>query len=367
MAANIRRIPASHLREVRFVSDGEGMFEFGQDEKVYSVFKIGKIVDCLKAEGVPLQAALEGIRVSETELTSPQTRVSANQIVQSYRNALRLSRSPSFAFDAGSEFHVSTFGIYGLALLSGIDFRQTVAFGLQYYQLAAPLLAVTFEERNATAAWCITVLPFKSIDTELHDFIVELQFSALLCVHRDVMGSDFRPSQVQLTSQRPSSGGRLAEQFGCEVLYEQPQNRLSYAAEWLDKKPALGNSVTYAQVADICDQLLTEMKQNTGVAGRARQVLLAKLESPPDADALAGELGLSSRTLRRRLQEENTSYRALIDDLRAQAAIRYLRDTPLTVESIAFLLGFSDPAAFRHAFKRWTKTTPNEFRGSLRA
>ncbi|MGJ5177914.1 AraC family transcriptional regulator [Bradyrhizobium oligotrophicum] len=367
MAANIRRIAANHVREPPMIPDGEGMFEIGPDEKVYSVFKIGKIVDRLRAEGVPLQAALEGIRISEAELTSPLTKVSANQIVQSYRNALKLSRSPSFAFDAGSEFHVSTFGIYGLALLSGIDFRQIVAFALQYYQLAAPLLDVTFEERNASAAWCITVLPFRSLDTALHDFIVELQFGALLCVHRDVMGPDFRLTQIQLNAQRPSLAARHAEQFGCEVLYQQPQNRLSFSAEWLDRKPALGNPVTYAQAATICDQMLTELKQNTGVAGRARQVLLANLESPPDADTLAGRLGLSTRTLRRQLQQENTSYRELIDDLRAQTAIRYMRDTRLTVENIAFLLGFSDSAAFRHAFRRWTKTAPTEFRRSLRA
>jgi AraC-like DNA-binding protein len=366
MAANIRRIAANHVEDLPIISPGDGMFEIGPDEKVYSVFKIGKIVDCLMAEGVSLQAALKGIHISEAELTSPQTKVSANQILQSYRNALSLSQSPGFAFDAGSKFHVSTFGIYGLALLSGIDFRRTVAFALQYYPLAAPLLEATFEERDATAAWSIKVLPFKSLDTALHDFIVELQFSALLCVHRDVMGSGFRLAQVQLTSRMPSPGARLPEKFGCEVLYGQPQNRLSYPAEWLDKRPALGNSVTYAQVADICDQLLTEMKQKTGVAGRVRQVLLAKLESPPDADALAVELGLSTRTLRRRLQEENTSYRALIDDLRAETAIRYLRDTRLTVESIAYLLGFGDPAAFRSAFRRWTGSAPNEFRASLR-
>ncbi len=112
--------------------------------------------------------------------------------------------------------------------------------------------------------------------------------------------------------------------------------------------------------------MLTELKQNTGVAGKVRQVLIANLESPPDADALAGQLGLSTRTLRRRLQQEQTSYRELIDDLRAQAASRYMRDTHLTVENVAFLLGFSDPAAFRHAFRRWTKTAPNEFRRSVR-
>lgn len=340
------------------------MFEIGPNEKVYSVFKIGKIVDCLKAEGVPLQSALEGVGISEAELTSPLTKVSTNQIVQSYRNALKSSRNPNFAFDAGSQFHVSSFGIYGLALLSGINFRQMTTFARQYYHLTAPLVDVTFEERNGSATWCITVLPFRPLDAALSDFIVELQFSALLCVHRDIMGPDFRLTQVQLNAQRPSGAARHSQRFGCDVLYEQTQNRLLFPAEWLDRKPALGNPVTYAHLTEICNQLLTELKQNTGVAGRARQVLLANLGSPPDTSALAGQLGLSTRTLRRRLQEENTSYRELIDDLRAQTAIRYMRDTRLTAENISFLLGYSDPAAFRYAFKRWTKTTPGAFRRS---
>ena len=340
------------------------MFAIDPDDRVYSVFKIGKIVDCLKAEGVPLKSALEGIHISEAELSSPLTKVSASQIVRSYRNALTYSENPNFAFDAGSKFHVATFGIYGLALLSGVDFRQTVAFAQQYYQLTAPLVDVTFEEQGASAAWSITVLPFTSLDTDVRDFIVELQFSALLCAHRDVMGPDFRLTQVQLNSQIPISGERLAEQFGCEVLYDQPKTMLIFPAEWLDKKPALGNSVTYAHVAEICDELLTELEQNSGFAGKVRQVLLGSLESPPDANSLARQFGLSPRSLRRRLQEENTSYRALIDDLRAQTAIRYMRDTRLTVEAISALLGFSDPGAFRYAFKRWTNTTPNAFRRS---
>lgn len=343
------------------------MFDIGPNEKVFPVVKISKIVDALKDEGVSLQAALAGISISEEELISPQAKISANQIVQSYRNALKCSQNPRFAFDVGSKFHVSTFGIYGLALLSGISFRQTVAFAVQYHQLTAPLVAVAFEEQPPAAAWLMTVFPFKQIDAELNGFIIDLQIGAHLCLHRDLMGADFHPTQVQLASPRPPWAARHAEQFGCEVLYEQPQNKLVFPADWLDKQPSLGNSITYAQVTEICDQLLTELKQNTGIAGKVRQVLLANLESPPAFDDLAGQLGLSTRTLRRRLQEENTSYRELVDDLRAQIAVRYLRDTQLTVENIAFLLGFSDPAAFRYAFKRWMKTTPNEFRGAVRA
>ncbi|WP_296582293.1 AraC family transcriptional regulator [Xanthobacter sp.] len=343
------------------------MFNVGPNEKVFPVVKISKIVDALKDEGVSLQAALAGISISESELNSPLTKISINQIIQSYRNALKCSQNPSFAFDVGSKFHVSTYGIYGLALLSGVSFRQTVAFAVQYHQLTAPLVAVAFEEQPPEAGWLMTVFPFKQIDAELNGFIVDLQMGAHLCLHRDLMGADFHPTQVKLTSARRSWSARHAEQFGYEVLYEQPQNKLVFASDWLDKESSLGNSVIYAQITEICDQLLTELKQNTGVAGRVRRVLLASLDAPPSLDALAGQLGLSTRTLRRRLQQENTSYRELVDDLRAQIAIRYVRDTRLTVEGIALLLGFSDAATFRNAFRRWTNTAPNEFRRTARA
>jgi AraC-like DNA-binding protein len=342
------------------------MFEIAPSEKVFPVVKIAKIVDALREEGVALEAALAGIRISEAELNSPVTKVSADQIVQSYRNALKCSQNPSFAFDVGSKFHVSTYGIYGLALLSSVSFRQTAAFAVLYQQLAAPLVAVGFEEQSPVAAWIMTVFPFVQLDAALHDFIIDLQIGAHLCLHRDVMGPAFRPTQIQLISARPSWAERQAEQFGCEVLYNQRENKMLFMADWLDRAPSLGNLVTYSQVAQICDQLLAELKQNTGVAGKVRQVLLANLECPPSVDDLASRIGMSTRTLRRRLQEENTSYRELIDDLRAQIAIRYVRDTQLTVEKIGFLVGFSDAAAFRYAFRRWTNTAPNEFRRASR-
>jgi AraC-like DNA-binding protein len=75
---------------------------------------------------------------------------------------------------------------------------------------------------------------------------------------------------------------------------------------------------------------------------------------------------MSARTLRRKLREEDTSFRQLVDELRRDFALRYLRDTDLTVEEIAETLGFSDAANFRHAFRRWTNTAPYEFRSASR-
>jgi AraC-like DNA-binding protein len=83
---------------------------------------------------------------------------------------------------------------------------------------------------------------------------------------------------------------------------------------------------------------------------------------PTSFSDIAGHLNMSARTLRRKLREENTSFRRLADDLRMQMAIKYLRDTDLTVKDIAEVLGFSEAANFRHAFRRWTKAAPHQFR-----
>ncbi len=75
---------------------------------------------------------------------------------------------------------------------------------------------------------------------------------------------------------------------------------------------------------------------------------------------------MSERTLWRRLRDENTSYRKIVDDLKRDLAIQYLRDTNMTVDDIGHSLGYSEAANFRHAFQRWTNAAPNRFRGAAK-
>ena len=101
--------------------------------------------------------------------------------------------------------------------------------------------------------------------------------------------------------------------------------------------------------------------------GAAEVRVCSHLGRPTSLEDVARNLNMSARTLRRKLREENTSFRQLVDELRQDFALRYLRDTDLTVEDIAETLGFSDAANFRHAFRRWTNASPHEFRNASRA
>jgi AraC-like DNA-binding protein len=146
------------------------------------------------------------------------------------------------------------------------------------------------------------------------------------------------------------------------VLFSQSENQLRFDAAWLDRTPKLGNEITYLAVVELCDRLMEDLQLRLGLAGKVRQLLLTNLLRPLSFSDVASNLNMSARTLRRKLREEKTSFRNLLDELRMEMAIRYLRETDLTVEHISESLGFSDVANFRQAFRRWTKAAPHKFR-----
>jgi AraC-like DNA-binding protein len=341
---------------------GASMTKLGPDEKLYPIVKIAMIVESLKDEGVSPEEALQGTDVSETQLISAAVRVSANQVLESYRNAIRLSGNPQFAYRTGLKFHVSTYGMYGFAILSSTDFRRTMSFVVDYHQLAAPLVNARFLEQDNDAIWVITPFPYPQVDAPLYKFIVELQAGIHVSLHRDVMGQSFRPSELHFAFGRPRGASKDVEVFDCPVRYGQPENQLVFDVGWLNGTPNLGNEVSFSEVSQLCDRLLNELNLSTGLAGKVRQIFLAFIGQPMSFELVAGRLGMSERTLRRKLEQEGTSFRELTDEVRAHAAIKYVRDTDLTIEDIAFALGFSDAAAFRHAFRRWTKSAPHEYR-----
>jgi hypothetical protein len=132
------------------------MINPGLDEKIYPVVKLATVVDALATEGVAPGDALQGVRLSKDAIASPATRVSLNQVIECYRNADRLAREPHFAFNAGLRLHVAAYGMYGFAILSSMNYRQTMQFAMQYHQLATPLTTMVFSEQGGCGIWTIT-------------------------------------------------------------------------------------------------------------------------------------------------------------------------------------------------------------------
>ncbi len=341
------------------------MISIGWEEKVYPATKIAIVVDGLAAEGIPLTESLRRTSISPDDLRSPTTQVSVNQVIEAYRNAIELSRVSQFAFNTGLKTHVSSYGMYGFAILSSMNFRQTMQFAVRYHQLATPLVKLRFLEEAGQAEWTIDPLPHPAIDGRLYRFIVEMQFGVHISLQRDVMGSAFWPSSLHVKFEAPRPEKEYNEALGCPVAFGQSGNRILFDATWLHGSPVFGNEISYASVVSLCDDLQDRLQNRIGVAGKVRTFLLATLGRHANLDDVATHFDTPVRTLRRKLREEGTSFRELLDQLRAEVAVKYLRDTAMTIDDIAHALGFSETANFRHAFQRWNRASPQEYRRGL--
>jgi AraC-like DNA-binding protein len=333
-------------------------------DKVYHPTKLAAVVDMLVVEGVPVEEALRGVGVTPGELHSPGALVSIEQVLAACRNAIRFSGDPALAFRIGLSMHVSVYGMYGYAILCGADFRKTMSFCVKYHVLATPLVDLSFAERDGTGIWTIDPIVHASADDRLYRFIVEMQIGLTLSLMRDVMGPSFTPREIDLAYARSKTAPTFDSLKGTSARFSQPANRFVFDAKWLDAAAELGNRTTYAVVVALCDELLSDLALRTGPAGRIRASILEDISARPSLPVAARRLGTTPRTLRRQLAQQGTSFRALVDELKAQVAMKYLRETAMTNDDIAAALGFSDAANFRHAFRRWTGKSPRAFRSS---
>jgi AraC-like DNA-binding protein len=279
------------------------------------------------------------------------------------KNAIRLSSDPHLPYRIGTSIHISAYGMYGFAILCCPDFRKAMAFAELYHELAAPLATIEFSEQNAIASWLIEPNSRAATDPQIYRFITEMQIGIHISLMRDVMGPAFIPDQISVAYPDGNDFGLPVDQIGCRLSFASERNRINFRSAWLDQPATLGNRTTYPAVVALCDDLLNELKSRIGIAGEIRALLLRDITNPPTLSAIAKLLEVSDRSLRRQLREQGISFRGLLDELRMQIALRYLRTTTLANEDIALALGFSDGANFRRAFRRWTNQAPSDIRG----
>jgi AraC-like DNA-binding protein len=253
--------------------------------------------------------------------------------------------------------------MYGFAILCCPDFRKAMDFAGRYHVLAAPLTTIDFNEHDGFARWTIEPHVHAATDAQLYRFITEMHIGIHISLMRDIMGSAFTPHEICLTYSEAEDFCLPVDQIGCSVRFTRLANQIVFKSTWLDQAANLGNKTTYPTIVALCDDLLDDLKLRMGIAGKIRALLLRDIANPPTFAAVAKVLGVNERSLRRQLRQQGFSFRGLLDELRTQIALKYLRTTKLVNEDIAVALGFSDAANFRRAFHRWTNKAPSEIRG----
>jgi AraC-like DNA-binding protein len=259
---------------------------------------------------------------------------------------------------AGRRYHVTSYGAWGYAILSSATARQAAELGLRYHGLtyAFTHISLSVDEAVASLNFDDNALP-----PGLHDFIVQRDMLGALVVVRELLGSTLRLLDVELRQAPPADVSPFIAAFGQAPRFGAPCNRMGFAADLLDHPLPRANPQLVSACEQQCQAVLARHQWHQGLAGRVRQLLLQSPAQIADMEQVAGRLHLSSRTLRRRLMAEGTSFRALQDEVRQALAEDLLAAGGLSLEEIAERLGYGELSNFIHAFKRWKGTTPGRY------
>jgi AraC-like DNA-binding protein len=177
-----------------------------------------------------------------------------------------------------------------------------------------------------------------------------------------IMGERFPSLAMFFPYPEPAHAEALREKFKCELHFAADVMEWHFDAACLSQPCPNASSFLARLCSDFCERVLTSGKGQTRLQREIQLILLGQIREQPVAAIVARELGLSTRSLYRRLSAENASFQGLLDDVRASVAIQFLSSSRLPVEEIAHRVGFSDQSNFRKAFRRWTGKSPRSFR-----
>ncbi|WP_175942489.1 AraC family transcriptional regulator [Caballeronia sp. BCC1704] len=332
------------------------------NERMYAPYKIAALVEVLAEQGIAPADSLRGTGVSVEALQDASVLTSIGQYATVCRNAISLSCDPATPFKVGRKLHLSAYGMYGYALMSCLSLRDYFKLGVKYHRLATPTVAIEWTEYPDRMVWTFPDAFISSPSRELREFIIEQQYTQHVTHLQDVAGGLCPPIKACFSYAAPAHADIYPEYLGCVCYFEQEQCELIYDSAILDRKPQLAHQLTASLLQETCDRLIGQAKTSSGVAGEVYQILMSTPGVFPGMEATAEQMHMTTRTLRRRLQAEGTSFLAIVDDVRRSLALEYLKTTKMNTDDVAMLLGFSDTANFRRALKRWTGKGPGELR-----
>jgi AraC-like DNA-binding protein len=253
--------------------------------------------------------------------------------------------------------------MYGFALVCSPTIREYFQAAVKYHQLATPLLTMSWREAGEYASWIFPPNPAITHPEPVMRFLKEQLLTQLVTHLRDMIGGDRCPPVcATLLYSVPAHVQLYRRYLGCEVRFGQPHSELAYPKSILSEKPHLAHGLTAKIMWETCDRILGEVKTSSGVAGEVYQVIASTPGHSPSMEEVAARLATTVRTLHRKLRAEGVSFTRILDDVRCNLAREYLRSTKLSTDDISELVGFSEVANFRHAFRRWTGTTPARYR-----
>ncbi|WP_300451587.1 AraC family transcriptional regulator [Accumulibacter sp.] len=317
------------------------------------------VLRLVELHGIDPQRFLHELGIRPETLRDVHARLPSRLADVAFAKAAAQIPDPAFGLRAGECWHPSNLGTMGYAWLSS----RTLHTGLKRLERFSCVLGNRATYRCVDEAAGIRFLfDHGRKDAKVGYPMADFTLSVLIDMCRTNFGSKLNAAALRLRRPQPDDPRAWLELFGCDVQFGAAEDSLLLDRETADMPLPSAN----IPLANTFDRILTEQLAcffDDDVVSRCKAHLLRQLTSgPPSAQETAKDLGMSQRTLQRRLGELGLTYQRLCDETRHELARRYLDDSRKSVTEVTFLLGFSEQSAFTRAFRRWSGMSPSAYR-----
>lgn len=320
------------------------------------VYYIPQIADQLALRGVDISAwlataylTLEDIRSSKTPLPLP---IYKSLLV----SALKLSGEPGLGLLVGRSLGPSAHGIVGFATSSSGSIAEALKLVTRFISLRTPLVSAHMQTTDnelhliisPTLEWPEAMLT-----------VLEITLAAIKNIADLLVVAESACTHVYFTAPTPDYALRAQSVFNCPVHYGAAWNGLVFPLATANAKLSQHDSLVLEEAVRICQVELDRLSPSGLLRPALERLILERQGDFMSLQRAARMLNLTPRTLHRRLVAEGTSYQDIQDHLRQRLARHYLCIDRISVKETAYLLGYSDIANFRRAFKRWEGHPPS--------
>jgi len=331
-----------------------------------TVGSIHSLAAAVRSHDQDPQPLLQHYGLDSERLAEPRGRLSIPRYMRLGHAAIQLTGDPALGLQMGRQARFADFGLTGITAAQAPNVREAARAVTRFELLYARNYRgqSSFHE-DARGAW----LRFYSISpyNAYNRFVVDSVLAGWHAQLGHLCGQTLALEKVEIEFPAPAYAERYSELFGCPVEFSAACNQLRLSNATLALKGAEHVPHSWRELLQVCERELEQLTRTHSLKERIILMLGPLLHGrEPDLEDIARRLQLPTWTLRRKLAEEGTQYRAILNDTRHDLAMAYIRDTELSFGEIAYLLGFASAEAFQRAFKRWSGSTPGEFRRSRR-
>jgi AraC-like DNA-binding protein len=318
------------------------------------------IINELRRRGLPTDDLLKQVALRRADLADPESRIPYAAVLGLIERAAAATGDASFGLRLGASRDQHESGLIGFVLLNSSMLMDALGNLQRYFHVVGE-----GEEFEIERGGPHVTLRFRETDPELRGLRQNSDYIAAMLVRacRDLTRKRVSPVRVEFIHRQPNQKIGYAEVLGCPVKFNAEWDSLVYSAE-ATRLPVIGADNRLLKVLEnACGKILGPAPKKQDLVHDVRELIVDRLaKGTAQFDEVARELNMSSKTLERRLAEGGKTFSRLLDDIRCRLAKQYLTETAFRLDQISYLVGYSEPAAFVRAFRRWTGTTPIRFR-----